>query len=150
MQWQILPFNQLSIDQLYELLTIRVDVFVVEQNCAYSELDNKDRHPQALHLLGYADDNTLAAYCRILPPEVSYPQASIGRVLVVKSHRGKGLAEPLMQQAIDIALSQWPESGIQIGAQQHLQAFYQRLGFMNHSKVYLEDGIPHLDMIYQA
>lgn len=150
MQWQTLPFNQLSIDQLYELLALRVDVFVVEQNCPYPELDNKDRHPQALHLLGYDDDKAISAYCRILPPKVSYPQASIGRVIVAKNHRGKGIAEPLMQQAITIALSQWPESGIQIGAQQHLQPFYQRLGFVNHSKVYLEDGIPHLDMIYQA
>ena len=150
MIWRTLKFDQLTRDELYEILKLRVDVFVVEQNCPYPELDEKDRHPQAMHMLAQDRDGHLVAYCRVLPPGLSYPQASIGRVVVASSHRGQGLAEPLMQQALKKALANWPQAGIQIGAQEHLQKFYQRLGFINHSKVYLEDGIPHIDMMYQC
>jgi ElaA protein len=144
-----LRFEQLTRDELYEILKLRVDVFVVEQNCPYPELDEKDRHPQTQHMVIQDRDGHLVAYCRILPPGLSYPQASIGRVVVASSHRGQGLAESLMQQALPKVLAYWPNAGVQIGAQEHLQKFYQRLGFISHSKVYLEDGIPHIDMLYQ-
>lgn len=147
MQWQTRLFSQLSVDELYKLLKLRVDIFVVEQQCAYPELDDKDKHPQAIHLLGL-DDNQLVAYCRILPPTLSYKESSIGRVAIASSHRGRGLATPLMQKAIMLAKQQWPEHAIQIGAQEYLTQFYQGLGFVINSAVYLEDGIPHLDMIY--
>ena len=149
MQWNNVHFNQLTLDQLYDILKLRVDVFVVEQNCPYPELDDKDRHPEAQHLMGLDNQQNIVAYCRILPPGLSYPQASIGRVLIAQHARGQGLGEPLMQQAIQIALAQWPNMGIQIGAQERLTSFYQRLGFKAQSEMYLEDGIPHLDMLYQ-
>ncbi|MCH1930866.1 GNAT family N-acetyltransferase [Shewanella sp. A25] len=148
MQWQYLTFNQLSANTLYDILKLRVDVFVVEQACAYPELDDKDRHPETIHLLGVSANGELQAYARILPPGLSYPEASIGRVVVAPNARGKGLATPLMQGAIEAALNIWPSAGIQIGAQDYLKTFYQSLGFVACSEMYLEDGIPHLDMRY--
>ncbi|NMH66902.1 GNAT family N-acetyltransferase [Shewanella salipaludis] len=149
LQWHSLRFDELTRDQLYELLKLRVDVFVVEQACPYPELDDKDRHPQTLHLLGVDAAGQLLAYARLLAPGLSYPQASIGRVAVAKAGRGSGLALALMQQAITLTQAAWPQQGIQIGAQDYLRHFYQKLGFMPHSQVYLEDGIPHLDMLFE-
>lgn len=146
MNWEIKAFDQLSLQELYSILTLRTDVFVVEQNCAYPEVDGKD--PDCLHLLG-TEDGQLVAYLRILPADLSYPEPSIGRVVVKKSHRGKGLARPLMRGAIGWILKVWQEESIKIGAQAHLQDFYQSLGFEPVSEVYLEDGIPHLDMMYR-
>jgi ElaA protein len=148
MNWQVVTFSQLTTDSLYDLLALRTDIFVVEQACAYPELDGKDRHPQTLHVLGSDESGSLLAYSRLLPPELSYPQASIGRVVVAKAGRGKGLAQQLMQLSIETALAAWPDAGIQIGAQEYLSRFYQGLNFRVNSEVYLEDGIAHLDMIY--
>jgi len=148
-QWQNLSFNQLNANTLYDILKLRVDVFVVEQACAYPELDDKDRHPETLHLMGLSPQGELLAYARVLPPGLSYPEASIGRVVISPAGRGQGLATPLMQNAIDAALNTWPDAGLQIGAQEYLKAFYQKLGFNACSEVYLEDGIPHVDMRYQ-
>lgn len=150
MNWQVLSFTALTTDSLYELLTLRTDIFVVEQACAYPELDDKDRHPQTLHVLGTDDEGQLLAYSRLLAPGLSYAQASIGRVAVAKAGRGQGLAQQLMQISIDSVLKTWPESGIQIGAQEYLSHFYQGLGFIVNSEIYLEDGIPHLDMLFQG
>ncbi|MCL2917765.1 GNAT family N-acetyltransferase [Shewanella litorisediminis] len=144
-RWQTQAFADLDTLTLYRLLKLRVDIFVVEQHCPYPELDEKDLHPQAMHLLGWQQEK-LVAYARILPPGLSYPQASIGRVAVEESERGAGVARALMNQAISLALEAWPDAGIQIGAQEYLQAFYTSLGFTPVSAVYLEDGIPHLDM----
>lgn len=150
LQWQNLTFNQLNANTLYDILKLRIDVFVVEQACAYPELDNKDRHPETQHLLALSTDGELLAYARILPPGISYPEASIGRVVVAPLGRGQGLATPLMQHAIASALATWPTAGIQIGAQDYLKGFYQKLGFVPCSDVYLEDGIAHIDMRYQT
>ncbi|MBB1269018.1 GNAT family N-acetyltransferase [Shewanella sp. SR44-3] len=149
MNWNVVTFSQLTTDSLYELLTLRTDIFVVEQACAYPELDGKDRHPQTLHVLGTDDEGRLLAYSRLLAPGLSYLQASIGRVAVAKAGRGQGLAQQLMQISIETALKTWPEAGIQIGAQEYLSHFYQGLNFVVNSEVYLEDGIPHLDMLFQ-
>ncbi|MDO6612623.1 GNAT family N-acetyltransferase [Shewanella sp. 1_MG-2023] len=147
MQWKLVHFNQLSLDELYEVLKLRVDVFVVEQNCPYPELDNKDRLAETLHLLGINQQGELIAYTRILAAGVSYPQASIGRVIIAEQGRGKGIAHALMQRSIDVVKTQWPQTSIQIGAQQHLSDFYQQQGFTVNSEMYLEDGIPHIDML---
>ncbi|MCC4834950.1 GNAT family N-acetyltransferase [Shewanella sp. 10N.7] len=147
MQWKLVHFNQLSLDELYEVLKLRVDVFVVEQNCPYPELDNKDRLADVKHLLGFNPHGELIAYTRILPAGVSYPEASIGRVIIAEQGRGKGIAHELMQRSIDVVKTQWPKTSIQIGAQQHLSDFYQQQGFTVNSEMYLEDGIPHIDML---
>ncbi|QSX31743.1 GNAT family N-acetyltransferase [Shewanella cyperi] len=149
MHWQSLRFDQLDTLTLYRLLKLRVDVFVVEQTCPYPELDDKDLHPDTLHLLALDDGGQPLAYARLLPPGLSYRDASIGRVAVAASARGAGLAGELMQRAISQTLANWPEYGITIGAQDYLRGFYSRLGFKANSEVYLEDGIPHLDMHYQ-
>ncbi|MDB2386381.1 GNAT family N-acetyltransferase [Shewanella sp.] len=147
MLWKSLSFSELKLDELYELLKLRVDVFVVEQNCPYPELDNKDRHSQTQHLLGLDEHGNIQAYARVLAPGVSYPDASIGRVIVSKAARGAGVAHTLMQKAISISVKKWPEHNIQLGGQEHLTGFYQQQGFEPVSDVYLEDGIPHLDML---
>ncbi|WP_105256930.1 GNAT family N-acetyltransferase [Streptococcus suis] len=145
MQWEIKAFDQLSLQELYGILTLRVDVFVVEQACPYPEVDGKD--PNCLHLLG-TDEGELVAYLRILPAGLSYDEVSIGRVVIKSSHRGKGLGRPMTEQAIHFITNEWKERQIKIGAQAHLEKFYSSLGFEPVSEVYLEDDIPHLDMLY--
>ncbi|WP_105125019.1 GNAT family N-acetyltransferase [Streptococcus suis] len=145
MQWEIKAFDQLSLQELYTILTLRTNVFVVEQACPYPEVDGKD--PNCLHLLG-TDNGELVAYLRILPAGLSYDEVSIGRVVIKPSHRGKGLGRPMMEQAIHYITNEWKENQIKIGAQAYLEKFYQSLGFKPVSEVYLEDDIPHLDMLY--
>ncbi|MEC4727986.1 GNAT family N-acetyltransferase [Shewanella sp. D64] len=149
MQWSDLSFKQLSLDELYDVLKLRIDVFIVEQNCPYPELDDKDRHPETRHLIGRDPQGEIVAYARVLAPGVSYPDSSIGRVLVAEKARGGGNAKFLMDQAIGLANEYWPNNNIQLGGQEYLKSFYQKLGFKPVSEVYLEDGIPHLDMLYQ-
>lgn len=146
MLWQTLSFTELSTAQLYEILQLRVEVFVVEQNCAYPELDGKDCLAQTRHLLGTDSQGQLQAYARLLAPGVSYAEPSIGRVVVHAAARGQGIAQQLMLQAIEQCGQLWPQQPITIGAQQYLLGFYQALGFRAVSAGYLEDGIPHIDM----
>ncbi|MGF1726306.1 GNAT family N-acetyltransferase [Photobacterium nomapromontoriensis] len=145
MQWQCLSFEQLTTHQLYDLLKLRSDVFVVEQQCAYPDLDNHDRTADTYHLLGYRN-HELVAYLRLLPPETTYPQISIGRVTTASQARGAGLGHCLLEQGLLTAERLWPGQTIEIGAQSHLQHYYQRYGFEAFSEEYLEDGIPHIDM----
>ena len=144
--WQSLPFSELSTNQLYDLLKLRTDVFVVEQNCPYPELDEKDRVAAVHHLLG-CHKNELVAYARLLPPGVSYPQVSIGRIVVAGSARGKNYGQQLIQCALLQCETLWPGQDIQIGAQVYLETVYQKFGFKRNSDDYLEDGIPHVDMV---
>ncbi|MCC4605567.1 GNAT family N-acetyltransferase [Xanthomonas campestris] len=150
LQWQSLRFAQFGTAQLYALLKLRTDVFVVEQRCAYPELDGKDTDPGVLHLLGTTDSGELAAYLRVLPPGLSYPEPSIGRVVIGRAFRGRGLAHALMQHGLQLVHAHWPGSAIRLGAQAHLQAFYAAHGFAPASAPSLEDGIPHLDMLRPA
>ena len=149
-RWQARRFAQLDIDTLYALLKLRSEVFVVEQNCVYLDPDGKDRHPDAIHLLGIADDGTLAAYLRILPPGLSYPQVSFGRVLIAPAWRGRGVGDPMLRATLEEIERHWPGCDVQIGAQSHLQGFYGRHGFVPSSEPYVEDGIPHIDMLRPA
>ncbi|MGD8112880.1 GNAT family N-acetyltransferase [Vibrio sp. TRT 17S01] len=143
--WQLLPFSQLTTQQLYQLLKLRVDVFVVEQTCPYPELDDKDHQPGVHHLLGYSHGK-LAACARLLPKGVSYPSVSIGRVATSAELRGTGIGHQLLEQALHACHQLWPDQDIEIGAQEHLMQFYTKYGFNQTSAVYLEDGIPHIDM----
>ncbi|WP_115045469.1 GNAT family N-acetyltransferase [Xanthomonas arboricola] len=150
LHWQCLRFDQLSTTQLYALLRLRSDVFVVEQQCAYPELDGRDSLPGVLHLLGSTDDGALAAYLRVLPPGVSYPEPSLGRVVIAAAQRGHGFAHTLLQEGLRLVHQHWPDSAVQLGAQAQLQAFYAAHGFTPSSAPYLEDGIPHIDMLRRA
>lgn len=146
-QWEVKKFNELTVAELYELLRLRVDVFVVEQHCPYPELDGKDIHLQTLHVSVRSADGDLAAYLRILAPGVRYPGVSIGRVVTAKAFRGMGLSHKLIEKAMELAQENWPGIPLQMGAQEYLKRFYQSHGFETTSKIYLEDGIPHIDMI---
>lgn len=132
--------------ELYALLTLRVSVFVVEQACAYPELDGKD--VDALHLRLLIDGD-IAAYARLLPPE-NGAAPRIGRVLVAPGHRGKGLGETIMREAIRACETHFPGAAIELSAQSYLERFYKALGFTPISEEYVEDGIPHIDMVRAA
>jgi ElaA protein len=147
MQCLILKFSELSTGQLYDLLALRSEVFVVEQNCPYLDLDGKDRHSETRHLLFVDDQNNLQAYSRVLAPKISFDEASIGRVLVRKNMRGAGYAHSLMKESIALSQRLWPDHNIKIGAQSYLVKFYQAHGFNVVFDIYLEDGLEHLDML---
>lgn len=144
LHWTLIPFHQLTIDQLYKILQLRIAVFVVEQHCIFQDADDKDR--EAWHLCGWDGDN-LVAYTRILPPGISYREASIGRVLTARSARGKNTGKELMQRSIEAVYQLLGKTAIQIGAQLYLQKFYEGFGFKKNSDVYYEDDIPHIKMI---
>lgn len=146
-KWEIKSFKGLSTDELYELLKLRTDVFVVEQNCPYTEIDGKDRHPETLHLIGKNKDEKIVAYSRILPPGLSFKQVSMGRVVVEKNSRGQGISDAMLKIALDQINRTWPNENVQISAQVYLKEFYESHGFKAVSKSYLEDGIPHIDMV---
>ncbi|MCA2015672.1 GNAT family N-acetyltransferase [Vibrio tritonius] len=148
-EWQCLSFEQLTTHQLYDILRLRVDVFIVEQNCPYHELDNKDRHPEVRHLLGIKNGE-IVAYSRLLAPEVSFASPSIGRVITLAQARGNGLGHQLMTQAIQHTNRLWPNQPIEIEAQAHLQVFYEQHGFVKVSEPFMLDNIPHIEMIRDA
>lgn len=145
MDWKINSFEQLNLEELYALLALRTDVFVVEQSCPYPEVDRRDS--ACYHLL-VKEKNELIAYLRILPRGQTFEEASIGRVLVSPSYRGQGLARFIMVKAIEFIEKEWKEEKIKIAAQAYLQDFYVQIGFEVVSDVYLEDDIPHVDMLY--
>ena len=152
--WQAKNFNELSLDELYELLKLRIDVFVVEQTCYYPDLDGDksllDRDKDTLHLLGYQDD-TLVAYLRILAKGQSYDDyISIGRVAITKQARGTGLGHELMEEALKLCQQYFAKQNIKISAQEHLKTYYQQHKFKQVSEMYLEDGIPHIAMIRET
>lgn len=146
MQWRCLKFSELSTTQLYQLIKLRVDVFVVEQNCPYPELDDKDHQDDVYHLLGYQREQ-LVACARLLPPDISYPQVSIGRIASSQAYRRHGVGKQLLTEALQQCDRLWPQQDIQIGAQVYLINFYQNFGFIRNSDDYLEDNIPHVDML---
>jgi ElaA protein len=146
LRWQLLRFAALTRDDLYEMLQLRSEVFVLEQRCPYLDADGKDRHPEAHHLLGRTSRGELAAYLRLLPPGLSFTAASFGRVVTSPRHRGRGHGDALVARALRHAHSLWPQSGLMIGAQAHLARYYGKHGFVVCSDEYLEDGIPHLHM----
>ena len=145
LHWTYKAFNELSTVELYKILQLRSEVFVVEQSCVYQDVDDKDMKS---HHLSAWDNDVLVAYCRILPPGISFKDASIGRVLSAKNYRKTGAGRELMQRGITAALNQYGCTQITIGAQLYLELFYGSLGFKQISETYLEDGIPHIDMQY--
>lgn len=147
MNWQIKHFSELTTHELYDILKLRVDVFVVEQTCYYPELDDLDRHPDTLHVFCYKND-ALAAYLRILPKGTSYKEyPSIGRVVISESTRGTGLGHDLIKVGISACEEHFNTSTIKISAQEHLVKFYQQHEFEVVTEGYLEDGIPHVGML---
>ncbi len=145
MQFLCLPFYKLNLDQLYAILKLRQEVFIVEQDCPYLDSDDKDQ--DSLHLMGFYEDE-LAAYTRLVPKGLSYEKyASIGRVITSDKIRGKGLGKLLMNTSVDKLFEFWGQQAIKISAQSHLIPFYKTIGFDPTGEEYLEDGIPHAAMI---
>jgi ElaA protein len=138
------PFADLSPAQLYDALRLRSEVFVVEQNCVFLDMDNKDQ--QSHHLLLY-DNGQLMACARLLPPGLSYTQMSIGRIVSSPAVRGKGFGKVLVQEAIDACYRLFGTAPIKIGAQLYARAFYEQFGFVQSGEVYDEDGIDHIPML---
>lgn len=142
--WSYKTFDELTTRELYTILQLRNEVFVVEQICVYPDIDNKDF--ASFHLMAF-DGDVLAAYSRILPPGVSFEEASIGRVITGANYRGKGVGIVLLEKAIKETKTTFTVTNIKIGAQLYLKRFYESFGFVQTSEVYLEDGIEHIDML---
>lgn len=142
-QWKIKPFEALTVDELYDLLKLRSEIFVVEQNCVYLDLDGKDKI--ALHLYGEFEGK-IVAHARIFKAGISFDNASIGRVVVDANYRDRKWGHDLMREAITGVLFHFGESKITIGAQLYLKKFYESHGFVQTSEMYLEDDIPHIEM----
>ncbi len=140
-------FDELSTRDFYEIVKARESIFVVEQRCAYQEVDELD--PLAWHLL-VTDDGELAAYVRLVGPGDKFAEPSIGRVMTLKAFRGRQYGRALMSEAIRFTEQAYPDLGIKIGAQVHLTAFYASFGFEAVSAPYDEDGIAHVDMVKSA
>jgi len=147
MNFYVNVFDELDLKQLYRILEIRSEVFVVEQDCVYQDMDGKDS--SSYHVLGYVNGE-IHAYTRIVPPGVSYDKyASIGRVLTTMEVRRDGYGRKLMKESIKACQSLYPKHGIKISAQTYLLKFYNGLGFEQVGEGYLEDGIPHVAMVYK-
>lgn len=137
-------FEELTVEELYSLLQLRSEIFVVEQNCVYQDLDGKDQ--KALHVLGFKN-NKVVAYTRIFKPGDYFEYASIGRVIVAKNERQHGYGYDIMKASISAVKSHFNETSIKLSAQCYLKKFYNNLGFIEVGEEYLEDDIPHIAMI---
>lgn len=137
-------FEQLSLHELYDLLQLRAEVFVVEQDCVYQDIDGKDE--KALHVLGYRNDQ-LVAYTRIFPPGIYFKEAAIGRVVVKSSSRKNELGHKILKASIKAIEDHFETKTIKLSAQTYLMKFYESHGFKAIGEGYLEDGIPHIAMI---
>ncbi len=142
--WLCKKFDNLTPHELYAVLQLRNEIFVVEQNCVFQDADNKDQY--CWHIMGY-DNDRLVAYTRLVPPGISYKEASIGRVVTAAGERGRGTGRLLMEESIRQCRDIFRIHIIRIGAQLYLKKFYNSLGFKETGEIYLEDGIQHVEMI---
>ena len=147
--WQDLHHAELTVPQLYALLKLRCEVFVVEQTCPYLDVDGDDLVGENRHLLAWRGDE-LVAYARILKSDEEFEPVVIGRVIVSSAARGEKLGNQLMQRAVASCQQHWPQKAIYLGAQAHLQNFYASFGFQPVTEVYDEDGITHIGMAREA
>jgi len=145
-EWKLAAFDDLSVRELHDLLLLRSQVFMLEQNCLFLDIDGFD--PQAVHLLGQSDGQLLA-YARCFAAGIKFPEASVGRVVTCMDVRGSGLGHVLMAQVLASVRALWGEQAIRIGAQARLEKFYQQHGFVSVGKPYIEDGIDHLEMLWR-
>lgn len=142
--WAVKSFDELSTAELYKIIKARIQVFVVEQNCPYEDLDDYDE--KALHLWAEKEGNIIA-YCRIFDRGIKYPEASIGRVLSALSARRTGVGKQLIRYALQIIETRYHSTSVRISAQDYLLRFYSEFGFQDTGKKYLEDNIPHTEML---
>jgi ElaA protein len=148
LNWVSKHFNDLTPHELYYIIQLRNEVFVLEQNCIYQDADGKDL--KAYHLMGFNENGQLMAYTRMLPAGVSFDEPSIGRVVTHADVRRSGAGKELMKRSIITCYNLFGHQNIRIGAQLYLLSFYESIGFKQIGKVYLEDGIEHIEMILEA
>ena len=144
LEWHSKAFKDLTNQDLYNILMIRQAVFVVEQNCPYQDCDGLDE--QAIHIYGIAGNNILA-YARVFQPGITYKEASIGRILTSQYHRDEKLGYQLVRKCIDYISKHYPSYGVRISGQCYAMAFYEKLGFKAEGDTYLEDDIPHIELV---
>lgn len=145
LNWQFKHFNDLTLIEFHDIVSLRIKVFVVEQNCPYQELDGKDK--KCYHLLCRNEKGALVGTFRILPPGLSYQEASIGRVVIDNEYRGLKTGHKMMEEALNFIEKEFGSSNVRISGQKYLENFYEKHGFTTTGKEYLEDGIPHVEMI---
>lgn len=143
--WKEKRFDALSSYELFSILKLRQDIFIIEQACIYPDIDDLD--PKSRHIFATNSEGEVYAYVRLVPPQFKYSEPSIGRVVVREPERKGGTGKALMQYALGVNERQYPGQGNKIGAQAHLKAFYGALGYEQVSEVYDEDGIDHIDML---
>ena len=143
--WFCKHFNEISTEEFHDIIQLRINVFVVEQNCPYPEIDGKDKN--AYHVFGKNEENKIVAVARIIPPGISYEECSIGRVASASSARLTGCGIDLMHFTIENINSIYGKSNIRISAQEYLKSFYEKFGFKKMSESYLEDELPHIEML---
>ncbi|MCV6796068.1 GNAT family N-acetyltransferase [Achromobacter ruhlandii] len=144
--WTCKPHAELTLAELYAILRLRSEVFVVEQDCVFLDMDGKDLQGQTEHLMAW-ENGALLAYCRLLEPALNDGQAVIGRVITAPAARGTGLGHELMRRAKDEVARLWPGQPVYLGAQARLRAYYAGHGFVPVTEEYIEDGIPHVGML---
>ncbi len=144
LNWEIKHYKDLTLNEFHDIIALRLNAFVVEQNCAYLDLDGKDK--KSYHLICRNGMGDIVATARILPPGLSYEESAIGRVVIDEKIRGKGIGHDLMNKSVEFALMEFGNSAIQISAQKHLEKYYEQHNFFSTGKEYLEDGIPHVEM----
>lgn len=144
LNWQIKHYNDLTLNEFHDIIALRLKAFVVEQNCAYLDLDGKDK--KSYHLICRNGIGDIVATARILPPGISYEDSSIGRVVIDESIRGKGIGHDLMSKSVEFSKVEFGNAPIQISAQKHLEKYYEQHEFYSTGKEYLEDDIPHVEM----
>ena len=145
MQWILKKFNDLTVNEFHDILQLRINIFIVEQNCPYPELDNKDKI--AFHLFGIDKNNKIIAYTRIFKPGDFYKEAAFGRVVVHEEYRNQKIGSQLVKETIIETHKLFGNINIKIGAQTYLKDFYQSFGFQQVDDDYIEDGIPHIHMV---
>lgn len=146
--FEIKHYSELTLDEFHDLVSLRMEVFAVEQNAPYNDLDGYDK--KAFHLLGKTEEGNIISTARILIPGAKYDKASFGRVVLDKNYRGKGLGHEMVKQMNQFITDNFPKSGTQISAMLYLQKFYESHGFLRTSDVYLDCGIDHIDMIKES
>ena len=146
-KWETKAFKDLSVDEYFEIIHLRTAIFVVEQDCPYQEVDEKDR--ESFHLYGKTEKGEIIAVTRILPKGLSYDEVSIGRVAIKKEYRGKGIADELMIETIQFIENEFGKQAIRISAQEYLLNYYSKYGFKQVGEGYLEDNIPHIEMLIE-
>ncbi|HVT84509.1 MAG TPA: GNAT family N-acetyltransferase [Chitinophagaceae bacterium] len=144
MNWAVKKFDELTPHELYAILQLRNEVFVVEQHCVFQDADNKDQ--ASYHLMGWQKEK-LVAYTRLVPPGIAYDKSSIGRVVTSPTVRRTGIGKELMKISIEKSRQLFGNNPVLIGAQLYLKKFYESFGFRQSSAIYLEDGIEHIEMI---